>query len=107
MQLVRECTAGLDACVKVLLEAFCDALLVGPDVDRLTNDTGARLNVKAAGGKQAIVFSGEVGSVANARGGTQLGAVAAEVLVEQDQVDGGARDAAGGVREEVRPMLAL
>ena len=43
----------------------------------------------------AVVLAFEVGVEAEVDLGAQLGAVAAEVLVEQDGVDGGAGDAAG------------
>src|ERR1035437_4103081 len=61
LKLIGERAPDLQACLQILLETLCNALLIGPDVNRLTNHTSARLNKVPAGSEQPIVFRGSIG----------------------------------------------
>jgi hypothetical protein len=46
---IAKCAPGLDTCFKILLEAFGDSFLIGPDVNRLAQN--ARLRLKGVPGQ--------------------------------------------------------
>src|SRR5580658_8284452 len=97
---VADGPAGFDTGIEILLQPLSYALLIGPDVDRLADKAGAGLDEVSAGGQQAIVLGVEDGLEAEVGVGAQLGAVAAQILIDEAQVEFHARDV-GGFRGQV------
>src|SRR5665213_2794774 len=93
---VAEGAADLEAGNQVLLKAFCNSLLVGPDEDRFARDGGARLQKESAWREAAIVLGSENCLVAEFGGAAELGAEATKVLIDEAQIHFHARDVGSG-----------